>query len=81
MRDQLDCAFGVLELSLKKTVEKLLNEKATRTQVIGLLLCNNAIAATNADSIAQAATVGVLTDLEAAAGLGYFSFADAALGK
>ena len=62
-------------------MKSLLNEKATRTQVLGLLLCNSAIAATNADSIAQAATVGVLTDLEAAAGLGYFSFADAALGK
>ena len=49
--------------------------------VLGLLLCNNAIVATNADRTAQAATVGVLTDLEAAAGLGYFSFADAALGK
>ena len=49
--------------------------------VLGLLLCNNAIVATNADSIAQDATVGVSTDLEAAAGFCYFSFADAALGN
>ena len=49
--------------------------------VLGLLLCNNAIVATNADSIVQAATVTVSTDLEVAAGLGYFSFADAALGN
>ena len=49
--------------------------------VLDLLLCNNAIVATNADSIARAATVGAATDLKAAAGLGYLSFADAALGN